>query len=69
MSIATNHDRYVKARRALNAYIETSGDDESDVTDLLADLMHFCDEQVIDFNRALQNAQWNYREEVKEEEK
>ncbi len=42
---------------------------EETITDVLTDLMHYCHLEKLDFNRALQNAQWNFNEEVKDESK
>ena len=33
------------------------------VGDLLANLMHLCNREKVDFNRCLQDAQWNFNEE------
>ena len=67
MRTVTNEDRANKASVALE-YYGTSSILGNTVSDLLADLMHLCDQEKIDFNLLLQNAQWNYREEVKEEQ-
>jgi len=64
----TNADRAEKAFRALSYYCQPGPPKgQEGVSDLLCDLMHYCDEQAIDFNLALQDALWNHGEEVKDE--
>jgi hypothetical protein len=59
--------RINNAMRALVAYddfvLETEEDLAYGVADLLADLMHLCDDRMIDFNRELARGQDNYRAE------
>ena len=66
MKTTTNEDRANRAASTLDYYTQFA---PLVVSDLLADLMHYCDQYAIDFYRELQDAQWNYREEVKEEGK
>lgn len=62
----TNHDR---AERALSALLDSdcNGSDSCDVTDLLADLMHFCKREEFDFEQCLYSARNHFEEEVEEE--
>lgn len=62
----TNEDRAVWAETALTAFIMASNgeDDETAITDLLANLMHMCKQRGIDsFDRLLLNAELHYAEE------
>jgi hypothetical protein len=73
-----NTDRAHWAAFALMRFAETTGlgedlqsDPQTVVTDLLADLMHWCDAQrtsgldeAIDFESALRRARHHYREEI-----
>jgi hypothetical protein len=67
-----NGDRSDWAQTALVAFaVETGQCPDSDgfeeiATDLIADLMHFCDVEKIDFSRCLAIAQDHYREETTE---
>jgi hypothetical protein len=68
MNTFTNEDRANRARTALRYYSETFlAHSTLVIGDLLADLMHLCAEEKFDFNKALQDAQWNFNEEVKDE--
>lgn len=66
-----NKDRAERAEKSLKAYapeVGLSPDlDEPDtmVTDLITDLMHYCDWKEISFNMVLFRAEDHYREEVK----
>jgi hypothetical protein len=40
-----------------------SGDDTDNVTDMLADLMHFSDRYKVDFDNALKNARGHHEQE------
>lgn len=59
------------AEQALQVYAKLVGDErepeETQVTDLLADLMHFCNGRGVDFEEALASARHHYDEEVEEE--
>lgn len=57
----TNADRVEAFRTAL--WTRDSGDGEDGVTDMLADAMHFCDAEGIDFAEALDRASGHYEEE------
>lgn len=57
----TNKDRAAIAAEALLLV------DENIVADLLANLMHYCDEQRISFEAELRDARMHHREEVAEE--
>jgi len=68
-----NKERAGWARTALDLFAKTvnSSDQEEAVSDLLADLMHLCDEDEIESGEALARAKRNYEGEVedaKEEE-
>lgn len=59
------------AEHALQAYVQVAGNrdepEETQVTDLLADLMHFCHSRGLDFQEMLGSAQHHFDEEVEEE--
>lgn len=57
----SNADRVAAFRTAL--WTRDSGDGEDGVTDMLADAMHFCEAEVIDFEAALDRAVGHYEEE------
>ena len=58
-----------QADRAYDAVREHTGLEqppdelETEITDLLANLMHLCNREKVDFNLCLQNAQMHYNEE------
>ncbi len=64
-----NEDRAKLARDILMEHFnEGCGEvQETQVTDMLADLMHMCKEEVLDFNIALRQAQEHFKEECREE--
>lgn len=57
-----NEERAQRGRNAIDAYIVESGDDESALTDLLADLMHrsAADCEAENFNDALRKARMHF---------
>ena len=66
----SNVNRYRFGRAAVQfgtPDIGANGDDiegqESDLTDTLANIMHYCHSEKIDFNRALSRAQMHFNEE------
>lgn len=65
----TNADRAAWAETILQHFAEIVGDDEPDtlVSDLLADLMHFCDRDGINFTLCFQRATSYHRDELAEE--
>lgn len=61
-----NELRADRARRALNAYLETKGEsdtDEADITDLIADLLHLAAAEEIDTEPILRVAEINFESE------
>ena len=66
-----NIERSGWAQSALDAFtaiVGESGDGESDVGDLLADLMHLCDVQGISFEAALDQGRTHYEWELERPE-
>lgn len=72
----TNADRAEWARVAIAAFaaethLDTSGELEHDlesvVCDLVADLMHFCDEESLDWKEIIRRAELHHSEEVEQE--
>ena len=64
-----NDERAAWAKVALDAFMqETATDLDDAVTDLLCDLMHWCDRNNQDFESALNRAQNHYHEETLTEE-
>lgn len=68
-----NRDRAEWARTGLSAFLAevgSNGDDREsfgiDVGDFLADLMHLCDLEGVDFDAALENGRWHYEYEVEQ---
>jgi len=60
-----NDDRSEWAQAALSAFIvETRTDKEDAVADLLADLMHWCDRNKLEFDHELNRARDHYRAET-----
>ena len=56
-----NDRRSVRANTALEAYIEATGTDHDDaLTDLIADLLHWCDRNQFDFDACLEQARRHY---------
>ena len=63
----TNKDRAEWARGAVECFVSMvgGGDDlKTSISDLIADLLHLCDEEGIDHEDVLRNATWHYEEEV-----
>jgi hypothetical protein len=56
-----NEQRVERARQAFYAYDDNRG---TNVTDLLTDLMHYCQTYCIDFDQHLQTARMHYEEET-----
>lgn len=64
---ATNQDRASWGNTALSAFVVEvgdAGDEQTNLSDLLADLMHLADRQDLDFAQALMVARGHYAEEV-----
>lgn len=60
-----NHRRAAWAGRAVAAFREATGTDEADsITDLVCDLMHWCDRHEFDFEAALLHSRGHYAEET-----
>lgn len=64
----SNESRARNARAGLVASLKQRGEcwetlDEDTVSDLLADLMHWCDRESLDFDRLLRFAKQNHEEE------
>ncbi len=69
MTEPTNEDRAEWARKALATFMFTTGSEREDaVCDLLADLMHYCRLNDIDFEDELRRGRVHFEEEVSEEE-
>ena len=67
----TNVERADRIYRLMLVYKQYKGDNEdytTDVTDLLTDLMHYCDEMGIDFDRRMGFARAYYEAEYEEEQ-
>lgn len=64
-SIYTNEDKALAAQEALNHYPhkEDENEDETNMTDLIADIGHLCDMNHIDFERVLRCATMHWEEE------
>ena len=64
-----NEQRSELADRTLRVFMQYSGcDGETALTDLLADLMHWCDEQGLDFETELNRADEHYTHEIEHPE-
>jgi hypothetical protein len=63
----TNEDRAVRAVTALKQYMDEDFDEPTNITDLLADLMHFAAQQDIDFDRCLETAEIHFNAEKDDE--
>ncbi len=59
----TNEDRVDRIDAIREFYKDSSDDDEALVRDILTDLMHFCDDEGMDFNARLEMARMHYEEE------
>jgi hypothetical protein len=70
MKLPTNRNRADWASIAIDAYASAvnAADEEPElnVSDLLCDLMHYCNVEQIDWHRCVARAQDHYREEVAE---
>jgi hypothetical protein len=64
-----NEKRADWADKAINTFIETTGTDPEDaLSDLLCDIMHWCDiYEAHDFDVALQRAKGHYDYEIEED--
>jgi hypothetical protein len=61
-----NNDRAAWAEEALSKFQQTTRCDREDaLPDLLANMMHWCDREKVDFHIALRKAQDHYREETR----
>lgn len=71
MQHRTNQQRAEMAYRALNKFSVLTGvegeEDETQISDLLSDLMHYADEQGVDFDDCIEVAKRHYDNEVKQE--
>lgn len=71
MKLPSNRERADWASMALDDFADETGMEDEDrktqITDLLCNLMHFCDIEKIDWNRCVALAQDHYTEEVAEE--
>lgn len=71
MKLPTNRERADWASIALDAFVAEMNmqdeDKETQLSDLLCNLMHFCDVEQIDWYRCVARAQDHYREEQAEE--
>ena len=59
----TNNDRARWANTALSAFVNEvgdSGDEDTNIADLLCDLMHLCDAHGFDFERVLASGRIHY---------
>jgi hypothetical protein len=68
----TNQERASRARSSISAYLccrdghlllDKAVERETNVSDLLADLMHYCREEGLSFDSALQTAMTNFEAE------
>jgi len=59
----TNQERAEKARYALYPYFEADPDELANLTDLLADLMHYSKLAGVDFESAMRIAEMHFEEE------
>lgn len=67
MDELSTNDRASRGNTALSAWVNEAGDqgdDETNLRDLLADLMHFADAIGIDFHNQVRIAGDNYAEEI-----
>lgn len=65
MRLTGNARRANNAEVALQAYMQHTGcDGEVAVSDLLADLMHWCDERGLRFDREVDRAENHYEQEL-----
>lgn len=66
----TNEDRAARIDEVREAYWDARGEEEDDaeefVADLLADIMHFCDREGVDFQARLRAAEINHEAEFEE---
>ena len=64
-------DRVLLAEETLDAYVDLRGDDYDDdmglVTDILTDIMHFCEDKGTDFEGAVRTATEHFTHEQEEE--
>jgi len=72
MNEPTNEDRKKWITKTLDAFCTAVDNrmfkgEETDITDLLADLMHFCHSDEIDFKSRLRMAENHFIEEMEEE--
>lgn len=69
MSEPTNADRAERAFRVVDSYRkkhDPEEDNETVLSDLLADLLHFCDERNLDFAKIEDTARMHYEAELDE---
>ena len=75
MSYPTNEDRAARAAAVVQFYTKDSdlathfrkddGIDESDVCDVISDLLHYCNQSEMDWQSVLRNAKANFTLELK----
>lgn len=67
MSALTEIERHCdNVANIMLSHADEQGKADTDITDLLADLMHYCDQMGHDFSYCLQSAEQHYEEEVSE---
>lgn len=69
MDDITNNDHALLAHSALSTFVNEgngdSGEDETNLQDLLADILHLCDAQGWDFDHLLARARDHHQEETR----
>lgn len=67
----TNKLRSLFAAEAIDVFANRTGindeDEETKLGDLLADILHFCDEKYLDFSGVLERSRLHYQAEIEEE--
>ena len=66
-----NQDRAESACKAVERFSDAldmgDEDDDTRISDLLCNMMHFCDQQGVDFHDCLERASRNYETEIADE--
>ena len=66
--MSQNDQRAKWAGRAVDVFMETTGTDQEDaVSDLLCDIMHYCDRNATDFLSEVARARGHYEYEILEQ--
>ena len=62
----TNKDRAEWARGTVECFVSMVGGDDlkTSISDLIANILHLCDEENINHEDVFRNATWHYEEEV-----